>query len=155
MDNLEKSRETKSTETVPEQNRSETAGIETEKGNKKKISRLELTNRLNYLNFQNRPVLIHFANNRYDSTISLKALPQPCTNEHLVCLWHDEGQFKNLSSSYSFRNLTIPNGQEMISVDASPRMISNKGICLTLPEAGIETMVRQIKTHTCRGLKLQ
>jgi hypothetical protein len=155
MDNLEKSREIKSTETAPAQDQPETSGIETEKEDKKKISRLELTNRLNYINFQNRSVLIHFAHNRYDRTISLKALPQPCINKNLVCLWPDEGQFQKLSSSYSFRNLTIPDGQKMISVDASPRMISNKGICLTLPEAGIETRDRQIQRHTCNGLKIQ
>ncbi|MBW1899488.1 MAG: hypothetical protein JRI61_10570, partial [Deltaproteobacteria bacterium] len=115
MDNLKKSSEIKSTEIAPAQNRSEAAVIETEKENKKKISRLELTNRLNYINFQNRFVLIHFTHNRYDKIISLKALPQPCINEHLVCLWPDDGQFKKLSDSYSFRNLTIPNGQTMTS----------------------------------------
>ncbi len=155
MDNLEKPPAIQLTETDSQQDQSGTAGIETEKETKKKVSRLELTNRLNYINFQNRFVLIHFAHNRYDRTISLKALPQPCINEHLVCLWPDERQFKKLSSSYHFQSLTIPNGQKMISVDASPRMISSKGICLILPEAGFENRARQVVRHKCKGLKIQ
>jgi len=153
VNSLEKPLEVKPAEAAPEPDRSGTVGIETE--NSKKISRTELINRLNYLNFQNSSVLLHFFHDRYDRTISLQALPKPCINNRLVCLWSNEEQFKKLPGSFRFRNLIIPNDQKMILVEASPRRISNKGICLTLPESGTEIIARLTKRHACKDLAIQ
>ena len=45
----------------------------------KRISKTQLINKLNFINFQDGTVLINFSHLKYDKTITLRAAPQPCT----------------------------------------------------------------------------
>jgi len=120
-----------------------------------KIKRKDLINQLNYINFQSGTVFINFEHQQFGQTISVEAKPQPCMNKNLVCLWQEAKQAEQISDAYTFKNVTIPAEQKVISVCATPRRMSEKGICLTLPETSIETKSRQVTRHACTGLKTQ
>ncbi|RJP75513.1 MAG: PilZ domain-containing protein [Desulfobacteraceae bacterium] len=116
------------------------------------VKKKDLINQLNYLNFQNKTVFIHFQHHKYDQTIAIQATPQPCANKHLVCLWQEPDPVEKMKNTYRFSHFTIPNGQNLITVQASLRKISPKGICLVLPDICIETKARQVSRRSCNGL---
>jgi hypothetical protein len=53
------------------------------------VERKRLINKLNYLNFQNRTVLLAFEHARYGHTLRVEARPQPCRENRLRCTWVD------------------------------------------------------------------
>ena len=117
------------------------------------IKQKDLINQLNYFNFQNKSVFLHFLHKKYDRTVAIPALPQPCTSKYLVCLWQEKDPIETIKKTYTFRNIMMPNGQSLITVNASVRSISAKGICLLLPDSALETRDRQVGRQPCDGLK--
>ena len=53
----------------------------------KSIGKRYLVNKLNYLNFQDRTILVNLKHKKYGSTLSLLATPLPCAGDHLECVW--------------------------------------------------------------------
>ncbi|MFZ5570566.1 MAG: PilZ domain-containing protein [Thermodesulfobacteriota bacterium] len=121
----------------------------------KTISRTTLINRLNFINFQDGEVLINFVHPKFDLTVTVKAVPQPCTGGYLVCRWSDLGRMETILETYRFHNLVITNGRKMIAMEAQPRGITRKGICLPVPESAIETNVRKINRYACDDVTVQ
>ena len=66
------------------------------------VSRERLINKLNYLNFQNRTVLLAFEHGRYGHTLRVEARPQPCRENRLRCTWVDPRVARAISRSTSF-----------------------------------------------------
>jgi hypothetical protein len=68
------------------------------------VKKKDLINILNYLNFQDRTVLINFKHIKNNRTISCRAKPQPCFGDQLDCLWAEDAKFYqnlNLYNPYS------------------------------------------------------
>ena len=56
------------------------------------VSKKQLINRLNYINFQNDTVLLKLKHRRFEHSISLPAKTRPCNNDQLDCIWADPHQ---------------------------------------------------------------
>ncbi len=121
----------------------------------KTVTKAVLINRLNFVNFQDGEVFVNFKHRKYDRIITLKAIPQPCTGAYLVCRWRDAHNMENIMDAYRFHNLVITNGMKILSVEALPRGINGKGICLPLPESAIETNVRKLNRYACDDVTVQ
>ena len=70
------------------------------------IKQKDLINQLNYFNFQNKIVLLHFRHKKYDRTLSIPALPQPCTGKYLVCLWQENNPIAKIKNCPTGRALS-------------------------------------------------
>jgi hypothetical protein len=121
----------------------------------KKISKAQLINKLNFINFQDGTVLINFSHLKYDKIISLNAAPQPCMGDLVDCLWSDDDYTSHITQSYEFCNLLITNGQKLLNVEAELVKIDETGISLLLPNACYEISSRKVKRHRCEGVQVQ
>jgi len=121
----------------------------------KKVSKKQLANTLNYINFQDGTILINFKHLKYDNIVSLRAKPQPCPGDTLDCLWVQTTGLSQKLSSYKFLNFFLNGGQEMILVKADVKRISEEGINFDLPETCYEVSFRKVKRHPCEDIQVE
>ncbi len=124
-----------------------------EKG--KRINQKLLINKLNYVNFQDETVVITFKHNIYNKIISLPAIPQPCFDEHLDCIWSLPEEVKPILTSFSVQDFFLNDGHKLIHIKGEVTSIDEQKVSFTLPEVCYEVSVRKVKRHLCGGIKVQ
>ncbi len=121
----------------------------------KKVGKVQLINKLNFVNFQDGTILINLKHGQYDKEISLKATPRPCNSDTVECLWVDDKNISKIIQSYEFRNLLIPNSQKLLKVVPELLRIDEKGIRFILPDSGTEISSRKARRYACQGICAQ
>jgi len=116
------------------------------------VSRKQLINRLNYINFQNDTVLLRFKHKRFDHSICIPAKIRPCSSDRLDCIWADPRKPFTEYDAYDLEYLMAPNGHKMFMVRPTVKAINAGGISLILPEACIEAGLRRVRRHSCSGI---
>lgn len=139
----------------PQTDPSTTESKETSLLDKKIVDREYLINKLNYINFQDRSILVRFRHTRHNKTFSVRAKPLPCDNDTLDCLWVDKDDIRRKIKTTKFECLHIPNGQNLLIVEPQVLGISKKGCRLRLPESFIETVQRSAHRHYCSDVNVQ
>jgi hypothetical protein len=120
----------------------------------KSICKSKLVNKLNFINFSDRTILVNFKHTKYATTLSLQAKPLPCAGERLECVWTvtpDSGTFR----AHTFLNLFISDGHKCFLVNAEQVTIDEHGISMLLPEACQEIRSRNMNRHSCQGIQVQ
>ncbi|MGD9348680.1 MAG: hypothetical protein PVF71_03450, partial [Desulfobacterales bacterium] len=85
------------------------------------ISKAQLINKINFINFQDRTLLLNFKHRKYQTPLTLLAAPRPCLDDDLECSWVESDKVLNELPFYEFKNLLIPDGQNLIR--AEPELI--------------------------------
>ncbi|UCF89951.1 MAG: hypothetical protein JSW39_16805 [Desulfobacterales bacterium] len=126
-----------------------------EQNEQKLVSKQQLINRINYINFQDETLVVNFHHTRFDKIIALHAKPQPCLGDLLDCQWVDANGFRQIIQSYEFQSFFLTHGSTLWVVEPELIRLDEKGISLLLPETGFEFRSRKTKRHTCKGVKAQ
>ncbi|MFO8112985.1 MAG: PilZ domain-containing protein [Desulfosalsimonadaceae bacterium] len=119
------------------------------------ISKKRLVNKLNYLHFKNKSVRIQFKKAPDNLYISIDALPQPSFGRYVVCLWEKPEKWKGISSAYHFNQFELITDEQVISVPATVRAVSDKGICLALPDRAVQHTCRKTTRYSCMPLTVK
>ncbi len=119
------------------------------------VTKAHLVNKINFLNFQERTLLINLKHRRYQTPLTLLATPQPCMGDDLDCSWAEPEKVLRELALYEFRNLMIPDGQNLIRVEPELTRMDAEGICFRLPENGCEISSRTMMRHTCENITAQ
>jgi len=120
----------------------------------KSICKKALVNKLNFINFSDRTILVNFKHAKYATTLSLEAKPLPCAGERLECVWTvkpDPGTLR----AHTFLNLFISDGHKCLLVNPESVTVDEKGISMLLPEACHEIRSRKLNRHSCQGIQVQ
>src|SRR5262245_40316246 len=108
----------------------------------KSICKKALVNKLNYINFSDRTILINFKHAKYATTLSLAAKPLPCAGERLECVWADTPE-PGILRAHTFLNLFISDGHKCLLVTPESASIYEQGISMLLPDACQEIRARK------------
>jgi len=119
------------------------------------VSRERMINKLNYLNFQNKTVLLAFEHARYGHTLRLEARPQPCRGNRLRCTWVDPNAARAISKYYVFSALFVPDEQKLLQGIARVTAMDEEGIVIELPEVCTEVHSRKVLRYPCSGIQVQ
>ncbi|OEU79100.1 MAG: pilus assembly protein PilZ [Desulfobacterales bacterium C00003060] len=130
-----------------------TEGNHQKKG--KRVSKEQLINKLNYINFQDDTIQINLKHARYNRNISLNAKPQPCTGDHLDCIWTETTRLHQELKTYKFQDVLVANDKNLLLVKPELISISDKGISVLLPEICCEVIPRKAVRHLCEGISVQ
>ncbi len=120
----------------------------------KSISKRFLVNKLNFLNFQDRTILVNLVHKKYGSLLSISAKPLPCAGERLDCVW-SEITDPWILKSHTFQNLFVTDGKKCLLVDPELINFDEKGISFLLPETCRESYSRKTKRQSCEGIQAQ
>lgn len=121
----------------------------------KQIRRQRLINSLNRINFQDGEISLNFRHPQYKYTLSLPAIPQPCTNESLNCIWGESIEYKRKLKDFEFKDFHFTDGLKKILVVAELLDINKDGVQLSLPESCQEICTRRVKRYQCDGVSAQ
>ena len=119
------------------------------------VSRERLINKLNYLNFQNKIVLLAFEHARYGHTLRVEARPQPCQENRLRCTWVDPSAARAISRYYVFSALLIPDEQKLLQGIGQVTSTDEEGIVIELPEECTEVYSRKVVRNPCKGIQVE
>ncbi len=121
----------------------------------KPVIKNQLVNKINFINFQDETLLINLKHRHYNKKLTLLAKPQPCLGDLLDCFWHQAENIQEVLKYYEFNNVLIPDGQNLITVQAELIRIDRDAISLLLPDNGYEVSSRTVRRHTCSDIKAQ
>lgn len=119
---------------------------------KKKISRKQLINALNHINFQDRTLTVVFKHIKHPRTHAIAVQPLPCQDRRLTCSWAESVDIDRLMESYQFQRLFVPKGQQLLEVVPELKSISEKQVVFILPEMCFEISERKIHRYRCKGI---
>jgi hypothetical protein len=122
---------------------------------RKPVSKNQLINKLNFINFQDSTLLINFKHRNYQTRLTLLARPQPCLADTLDCVWEKSEEGLQVLDFYEFQNILIPDSQNLIQVEPEIIRMDNKVICLRLPDYGFEVSSRKVIRYRCQDIKAQ
>ncbi len=121
----------------------------------RRVKLKRLINKLNYINFQDRTILITFKHIRYDHTLRIEAKPYPCHDENLGCRWENADDLSMLTNHYRFDCLLVPDGRKLLQVPADLFQLDGEGVQVKLPEVCYEICSRKVTRHRCRDIQAQ
>ncbi len=130
-------------------------GPEKKRRTVKKISKKQIINHLNYINFQDESIAINLKHSRFDHSVSLQAKPQPCTGSELSCLWADSSEIGRKLNTYGFENISFRYGNNNLILRPELFNIDKSGISLALSELYYPLIFKKITHHPCKGIKAQ
>jgi hypothetical protein len=119
------------------------------------VSRERLINKLNYLNFQNKTILLAFEHARYGHTLRVEARPQPCRENLLRCTWVDPHAARAISRYYVFSALVVPDEQKLLQGMSQVSSMDEEGIVIELPEECTEVLSRRVVRNPSRDIQVQ
>jgi len=117
------------------------------------VNQKRLINTLNYIHFTEGFVFIYFSHPKYEEGILVKAYPEPCIGDKLICRWSGN-TFSNLQSDgYSFQQLIIADGQSILLVPGRIQRINAKRLTIELPTAGYDICQRKAHRYICQDIQ--
>jgi hypothetical protein len=121
----------------------------------KSITRRQLINRLNFINFQDQCITARFQHPSLPKTLAVQVKPQPCTNDVLDCLWDGpESKLSHLIGS-TLQDMGIQGVRDLITFVPELLDIGKFGLRVRLPESGSLACLREEPRYSCKGVQAQ
>lgn len=117
----------------------------------RKVRKDRLINKINFVNFQDGNLMVVFKHKKYAQTRSVQATPQPCGGDVLTCTWR-EGVRRSFNRYHRFDHILVPDGTNLLRIDADLLSLDEAGLSIRLPEYGQEISSRKIARHCCEGI---
>lgn len=119
------------------------------------ISRSYLINKINYINFFDRTIVLKFKHAKYGRTLTLDLKPQPCQGEQLDFKWPTESRIFKKLLPYQLQSLLINDGKTLIRVEPETVSLHETGLCLRLPETCHQFSHRKMSRQIGRNVDVQ
>jgi hypothetical protein len=120
----------------------------------KKISKKQLINKINYLNFQDETIIVNFRHKKYNNIVSYQALPEPCLGEELICKWVNPEEVKNRLKTCEVESLQIKHEYWNLLSQLELLEMNTKGLRLRIPDIYFLTKIENYN-YPCNNIKAQ
>ncbi len=120
-----------------------------------KISRQQLVNKLNFINFQDETILINFIHKKFKHVFACAAKPQPSMGEDLLCTWVDASKLKTRLRAYEFKSILLKDKQWNLELRPELIDLNEDFIHFRIPEIYYELISKKILRAPCQGVRAQ
>jgi hypothetical protein len=120
-------------------------------GNERSWDQKKLVNKLNHINFINGYVFILLHNRETGEHILIKAYPQPCMKDELICQLVSQDDLLDLNE-YSLDYLMIDDGLTIILAPVKLINIEKNTLKLNLSDESRVIKTRKTRRHYCQGI---
>ena len=111
----------------------------------------KLVNKLNHLNFIDGYVFILLRNRETNEHILIKAYPQPCIKDELLCLLDSQNNFLD-PTKYSLNYLMIDDGLNTILAPVQLVSAESHTLKLNLPDKSRVITTRKTRRYYCQNI---
>jgi hypothetical protein len=119
------------------------------------LDQAALTNMINHIHFTDGFVQILMGHPRYKETILLRAFPEPCMGNRVVCTWADGASSGLDLQLLTFRYLIIDDGRSIIMAPGIVQEITHKHVVVELPERSFVSGERRTKRFLCLDIAVE
>lgn len=123
-------------------------------GEEKNITREQLINKLNHLNFTNGEIAVIFSDSENDPDILIKAHPQPCLDDSFTCQLAGDDAGVNLAVRQP-RHILIDDGLSVIVAPVTLLSLQKNMLRLKLPEQSLIKTKRLAKRRPCSNIECE
>jgi hypothetical protein len=116
----------------------------------KVIDSESLKNKLNYVHFMDKHLLILLRHPKYDDNVIVKAKPGPCLGGELTCQFLDDSSLRTNFKKYTFLQLIIDDGKSVILIPANLVGMDKRSFSFNLPPEGYSVGQRRARRYPCR-----
>jgi len=121
----------------------------------KRVEESFLRNKLNYIHFMDRKLLVLLRHPRYEELLTVTAKPGPCTGGEVTCeLLVDRASLPYLKR-YAFLHLIINDGQSVILIPITLTKIYENEFSFRLPKEGYSVGQRQVRRYSCQRIHVE
>ena len=120
-----------------------------------KISRQQLVNKLNFINFQDETLLVNFKHKKFGQVFTCQAKPQPSMGEDVRCTWVDASKIKARLKTYEFENIMLKDRQWELEFHLEPMDINGEFIRFQIPEICFQLASKRNLKEPCHGIQAQ
>jgi hypothetical protein len=120
-----------------------------------RMSQKQLTNLINFLNFQDEGLTVNFRHRRFGNILSIEARPLPCLTPVLECRWVVPRPVGDNLQSYELHNVVLPDGLKQVIIDGGLLSITDEGMSISLPETVPVTTLRAVRRHQCNDIECE
>jgi len=121
----------------------------------KRIDDTFLRNKLNYIHFMDRELLVLLRHPKYDELLTVNAKPCPCTDGEVTCQLLVDRSSLTYLTKYTFLHLIINDGQSLILIPITMARIKEDRIFFQLPQKGYSVGQRQVKRYPCEKIDVE
>jgi len=121
----------------------------------KKISRRQLVNKLNFVNFQDETILINFKHSKFGHVFTCPAKPQPSMGEDVLCTWVDSSKLKNKLKTYELKSLLLKDRQSDLELHLELMDLNEEFVRFQIPEICFLTSSKKSMREPCQGIRAQ
>jgi hypothetical protein len=119
------------------------------------FDRKRLINRLNYLAFQSRTVLLNFNHATYGDRLRVAARPQSCEANLLRCTWVELRAARALSKYYAFSSICVPDEDKLLKGTGNVVSLDKDGILIEIAPTCTEIDLRRVVRYPGRNVEVQ
>ena len=132
-------------------------GLDKKSGDKtpQKISRQQLVNKLNYINFQDETILINFIHKKFGHVFACPATPQPSMGEDLLCTWVDASKLKIRLKTYEFESIVLKDRRWDLELRLELVDLNEEFIRFRIPEIYYQLISKRSPREPCHGIRAQ
>ncbi|MBN2061525.1 MAG: PilZ domain-containing protein [Deltaproteobacteria bacterium] len=118
----------------------------------RELDRENLTNIINHIHFTDQCMMAWLFDPRYEESIIVRIVPEPCLSEELTCHWCDDN-FEHLKlDQYRFQYLAIDDGKSLILSPSKAIEINRDRISLRLSEKSYHISQRENTRYRCNNV---
>ena len=121
----------------------------------KKIGRRQIINLLNYVNFQDEYIAVNLRHSRFKNVVSVKAKPQPCTDNELTCEWTHPEEVRRKLIPYEFDSISLNHENRILKLKPELAGINESNVILSLSEQYYPLKIEEVEHYPCIGIKAQ
>ena len=120
-----------------------------------KISRQQLVNKLNFINFQDETILIKFIHKKFKHVFACPAKPQPSMGEDVLCTWVDASKLKTRLKTYAFESILLKDRQWDLELRLELVDLNEEFIRFRIPEIYYQLISKKSLREPCQGIRAQ
>jgi hypothetical protein len=121
----------------------------------KVIDREFLKNKLNYVHFMDKYLLILLRHPKYDDNVIVKVKPGPCLGDELTCQFLDNSSLRTNFKKYTFLQLIIDDGKSVTLIPANLVRMDKRSFSFNLPREAYSVGQRRARRYPCEKIDVE
>jgi len=114
------------------------------------LTRDQVINKLNYLNFLDIPLIVRFRHKTLQRVLRLPAIPEACQNGYGFYRWSPEQKESHVPPQFKFQDLLINDGNRLIVIRPANHRWDTVGGVFELPEQCQVLNARSSRRYLCQ-----
>ncbi len=114
-----------------------------------------LINKINYLHFVEKRVIVRLRHLRHSASILAHAYPEPCSGQEIRCTWEEKTVSGIQLKDYALSHLLVEDGGSVVVIPVDRYSLKKGHFVVTLPHEGYSVGARRTRRYASEGIAVE